>query len=133
MADETTNDSTMRDNVEQPAAHVLPAGSKLWGKVKLVGTILAIGVVVIALLLPAQRSAPEAGRRMTCQKNTREVGLGSHYFNSRDIDFGSDQNVVETGAPNRKWRKLISFTTSNELDDPYRRMKRDKPRPSPEF
>ena len=131
MADETTDDSTMRDNVEQPAALVRPGASKFWGKVRLVGTILAIGVVGIALLLPARRSASDAAKRMTCQKNCREVGLGSHYFNSRDSDFGSDQTVVERDSPNRKWRKLISFTTSN--DDPYRRMKRAKPRPSPEF
>jgi hypothetical protein len=108
MADDTTDDPTKRDNVEQPAA------------------------LVRALLLPAQRSAPEAGKRMNCQKNIREVGLGSHIFNSADIDFGSAQTIVESGAPNRKWRKLISFTSSDEPDI-YRRMKRAKPRPSPEF
>jgi hypothetical protein len=98
----------------------------------LTGLVVAILLVVVALFLPAPRSAPQAAKRMTCQKNIREVGLGSHYFNSADIRFDLHEPVVERGGPNRKWQRLISFTPSDELDT-IRRKKIAKPRPSPDF
>lgn len=75
--------------IDPPGRRVLARGFTL---VELLVVIAIIGVLV-ALLLPAVQSAREAGRRMKCQNNMRQVAIALH--NHHDVRGHFPHGVYE--------------------------------------
>jgi prepilin-type N-terminal cleavage/methylation domain-containing protein/prepilin-type processing-associated H-X9-DG protein len=91
--------------------------------------VLCIIGVVIALLLPARRSAGPAARRTQCKNNLKQIGLALHNYADVHGSFPPAYTVDEEGRPLHSWRTLIlpyvdqgplynSIDLSKPWDDP---------------
>src|SRR6185369_1922673 len=61
--------------------------------------VIAIIGVLVALLLPAVQAAREASRRIKCQNNVRQIGLGLHNFESSRGAFPEAAIDEDANAP----------------------------------
>jgi prepilin-type N-terminal cleavage/methylation domain-containing protein/prepilin-type processing-associated H-X9-DG protein len=61
--------------------------------------VIAIIGVLVALLLPAVQAAREASRRIKCQNNVRQIGLGLHNFESSRGAFPEAAIDEDVNAP----------------------------------
>src|SRR5437588_3090485 len=81
--------------------------------------VIAIIGVLVALLLPAVQAARESARRMSCQNNLRQLGLGLHSFH--DSQGGFPPGRVNASAISCSWPPFIMpYIEQNNLYQQYR-------------
>lgn len=101
-----------------------------WLRICVTGFILiAIGLVLVALLLPAVYRGPEAPHRTQCKNNLKQIGLALHNYHDKYGGFPPAYIVDATGKPLHSWRTLLlpfldhaelynSIDLSKPWDDP---------------
>lgn len=79
--------------------------------------VLAVIGILVALLLPAIQAAREAGRRMQCQNNLRQVGLGMQTYHDTFSMFPA--GCVSTSNFVSGFASVLPYMESGNLYDAY--------------
>jgi prepilin-type N-terminal cleavage/methylation domain-containing protein/prepilin-type processing-associated H-X9-DG protein len=79
--------------------------------------VVAIIGTLIGLLLPAVQSAREAARRMSCQNNLRQIGIGFHNYNVSKGFFPT--NVSGNGARHYWVAQILPYLEEDPLAGIY--------------
>jgi prepilin-type processing-associated H-X9-DG protein len=87
--------------------------------------VLGIIMVLIALLLPATRSARPAARRAQCTNNLKQIALALHNYEQAYKALPPAYTVDENGRPLHSWRTLI--LPYLELESLYQTIDLSKP------
>ena len=76
---------------------------------RLVQLLMLVSVVgiLVALLLPAVRSSPEAARRVQCANNLKQIALALQNYESVYHSLPPAYTVDSDGRPLHSWRTLI--------------------------
>lgn len=69
--------------------------------------VVSIVGLLVALLMPATRGVPEAGRRMQCNNHLKLIALGLHNYSDTYGSFPPAYTVDASGKPLHSWRTLI--------------------------
>jgi prepilin-type processing-associated H-X9-DG protein len=100
MSASVGNDPEFNDTSPKP-------GSRWELTVAKVVAILAILVLLVALLLPASRSAGPAARRAQCGNNLKQIALALYNYEQAYKALPPACTVDATGRPLHSWRTLI--------------------------
>src|SRR5690349_18772074 len=75
----------------------------------LVGFFVVLGVIalLVALLLPANRSAGPAARRSQCVNNLKQIAMALHDYEQAHNALPPAYTVDALGRPLHSWRTLI--------------------------
>jgi prepilin-type N-terminal cleavage/methylation domain-containing protein/prepilin-type processing-associated H-X9-DG protein len=85
----------------------------------LVELLVAVAIVagLVGILLPAVQTAREAGRRLKCLNNLRQLGIGLHAHHAARDSFPT--NVSGSGVWHRWGAQLLPFLEENSLAGIY--------------
>ncbi len=100
-----------------PISRVRPRRFAGFTLVELLVVIAIIGTLV-GLLLPAVQSAREAGRRMSCTNNLKQVGLAIATYTDARRAFPSGRNTRDNLGVSWSFR-LLPFMEQNTIHDAY--------------
>lgn len=79
-----------------------------------------VGMILIALLLPAVQAAREAARRSQCKGNLKQIALGLHNYHDTYGTFPPSYIPDATGKPMHSWRVLLlPFIDEAPMYDAY--------------
>lgn len=100
MSVNSGNDPEFNDTVPKPSSR---------RRITLVEllVVLSIVAVLIALLLPATRSARPAAHRAMCVNNLRQIALALHNYEQVCKCLPPAYTVDASGRPLHSWRTLI--------------------------
>ena len=70
-------------------------------------TVLGIGAVLVALMLPAVRRARPAARRSQCKNNLKQIALALYNYEAEYHALPPAYTVDADGKPLHSWRTLI--------------------------
>jgi len=84
--------------------------------------VIAIIGVLVALLLPAVQSAREAGRRMQCSNNLKQLGLGIHNFHDTNGLFPFNYQLigVETWEAASAHYQILPFIEQGNVHSQFK-------------
>jgi type II secretory pathway pseudopilin PulG len=100
MSTNSGNDPEFNDTIPKPSS----------GRgFRVVELLAALGIiaVLIALLLPATRSAGPAARRVQCVNNLKQIALALHNYEQAHKALPPAYTVDAKGRPLHSWRTLI--------------------------
>ena len=94
---------------------------------RLLEAVAVVGIILflIALLLPAVRTAGPAARRLQCTNNLKQIALALHNYEQAHGAFPPAYTVDANGKPLHSWRTLI--LPYLEQDTLYRTIDLSKP------
>ena len=95
--------------------HVISGRRTAFTLVELLVVVAIIGVL-IGLLLPAVQAARESARRMSCQNNLKQLGLGMHNFSTARKERFPPGRIQISGNSTTSWSGFfLDFMEQSEI------------------
>jgi type II secretory pathway pseudopilin PulG len=113
------------ESPENPGQPEKPAGRRGFRLIELLVVVGLIGLMIACLLPNIRFGAPEAGRRISCSNNLKQIALALQLYHDVYECFPPACTVDEEGKPLHSWRTLILPFCDQE--SPYNKIELSKP------
>jgi type II secretory pathway pseudopilin PulG len=100
MSVNSPNDPEFNDAIPKPSTR---RGFRFWEFLVILGVL----GLLVAMLLPAVRSAGPAARRAQCTNNLKQIALALHNYEQEHHALPPAHTVDASGQPLHSWRTLI--------------------------